>query len=96
MADVYQGALCNLAATGFADGNGGLFHDRNVKMVPRCIAETDWYETSVQRLRKQPDWGKSKKRFYEVRSDGSGEPSLSEHLSCNEHGCFRSVSLLHA
>lgn len=70
MADVYQGALCNLAATGSVDGSGGLFHDRNVKMVPRCIVETDWFENSVRKVRKQPDWGKSTKRFYEVRSDG--------------------------
>lgn len=70
MADVYQGALCNLAATGSADGNGGLFHDRNVKMVPRCIVETDWFESSVRRLRKQPGWGKSTERLYDVRSDG--------------------------
>ena len=70
MADIYQGACCNLAATGSADGNGGLFHDRNVNMVPRCIVETDWPESSVQKLRKQPEWGKNRKRLYEVRSDG--------------------------
>ena len=70
MADIYQGAFCNLAATGSADGNGGLFHDRNVNMVPRCIVETDWPESSVQKLRKQPEWGESRKRLYEVRSDG--------------------------
>ncbi|KAF6233270.1 hypothetical protein HO173_008561 [Letharia columbiana] len=70
MADVYQGALCNLAATGSADGHGGLFHDRNANMVSRCIVETDWPESSVQKLRKQPDWGKSRKRLYEVRCDG--------------------------
>ena len=70
MAYVYQGALCNLAATGSADGHGGLFHDRNVNMVPRCIVETDWPDISVQKLRKQPEWGSSKQRLYEVRSDG--------------------------
>lgn len=70
MADVYQGAFCNLAATGSIDGYGGLFHDRNVNMVPRCIIETDWPESSIRKLRKQPDWGKSRRRLYEVRSDG--------------------------
>lgn len=70
MADVYQAALFDLAATGSADGHGGLFHDRNVKMVPRCIVETGWPESSFQRLRKPPEWGKSTKRLYEVRSDG--------------------------
>ena len=70
MADVYQGALCNLAATGSVDGSGGLFHDRNVKMVPRCIIETNSFEESIRKLRRQPDWGKGTKRFYEVQSDG--------------------------
>ena len=70
MADIYQGALCNLAATGSPDGNGGFFHDRNVNMVPRCIVETEWPESSVQKFRKQPDWEKNTKRLYEVRSDG--------------------------
>ena len=70
MADVYLGALFNLAATGSADGHGGLFHDRNVNMVPRCIVEIDSPENSVQRLRKPPGWGKSTKDFYEIRSDG--------------------------
>ena len=69
MADVYQGALCNLAATGSADGNGGLFHDRNVNMLSRCIVETEWPESSFQRFRKQRDWGKNTRRLYEVRSD---------------------------
>lgn len=70
MADVYQGALFNLAATGSADGQGGLFHDRNVNMVPRCIVEIDWPKNFIQKLRKPPERGKSTKGFYEVRSDG--------------------------
>lgn len=47
MVDVYQGALSNLAATGSADGHGGLYHDRNVNMVPRCIIETQRPDVSI-------------------------------------------------
>lgn len=60
MADVYQGAFCKLAATGSVDGHGGLFHDLNVKMMSRCIVERNWPETSTEKLRKPPEWGKTK------------------------------------
>lgn len=78
MADVYQGAFFNLAATGSVDGNGGLFHGRNVNMVPPCIVETEWPESSVAKLRKQPEWGNSRKRLYEVRSDGFWKSELEQ------------------
>ena len=67
MADVYQGAFCNLAATASADGYGGLFRNRNINLLSRCFVETDWPESSIQKLREQYEWGDRKTRLYEVR-----------------------------
>ena len=96
MVDVYQGALLYLAATGSAAGHGGLFHNRNVNMVPRCIVEIYWPEDSIQKLRKPPEWGRSTKGSYEIDLINSGGRNLSEHFWCNERGYSKSVSLRHA
>lgn len=39
MGDIYCGAHINIAATGSSDGEGGLFHNRNVLKVQPCLIQ---------------------------------------------------------
>ncbi|MCJ1456329.1 hypothetical protein MMC28_006690 [Mycoblastus sanguinarius] len=76
MADVYQGAYCNLAATGAVGGHGGLFHDRNVHFVQRCIVKANWLDSSLGKSNKDVDWAGCEKGLYELRSDGFWDSEL--------------------
>jgi hypothetical protein len=40
---VYEGGYCNIAATGSADGNGGLFFDRNPRDIESTDIEIRWF-----------------------------------------------------
>ena len=44
MEEVYGNALCNLAATGSSDGNGGLFRQRNPDLANAHRFETAWQD----------------------------------------------------
>lgn len=69
MADIYQGAYCNITATGAADGHGGLFHDRNVHLVERCTVQARWPDSSLEELTEKPKWKGWENGLYEIRSD---------------------------
>jgi hypothetical protein len=43
MRRVYMGEYCNIAATGSADGNGGLFFDRNPLDIESTNVEIGWF-----------------------------------------------------
>ncbi|KAE9372497.1 HET-domain-containing protein [Stipitochalara longipes BDJ] len=46
MGDVYKGALCNIAASGSDDSNGGCFHMRNPQLVEPSILATEFSDST--------------------------------------------------
>lgn len=42
MGNVYQNALCNIAATGASDSSGGCFWDRDPLLAEACVVEFSW------------------------------------------------------
>jgi hypothetical protein len=58
---VYKNAVCNLAATGFLDGQNGLFVSRNGKVLetPRFLSigvvSSTGYVTWLTRIRGSPE-----------------------------------------
>jgi hypothetical protein len=44
MADVYRGSLCNIAATGASDANGGCLYPQRIPPKP-CLVKTLWDNT---------------------------------------------------
>jgi hypothetical protein len=48
MGDIYQGSLCNIAATGSVDSNGGCFHQRLPQLIEPCVIKTQWTDRDNQ------------------------------------------------
>lgn len=42
MGDIYENALCNIAATGSSNSDEGCFRDRDNLLVRRCIITSNW------------------------------------------------------
>ena len=42
MGQVYENSLCNIAATGASNDEGGCFKDRDVSLLHRCTIKSEW------------------------------------------------------
>lgn len=51
MADIYQGSLCNIAATSATNAHSSCFSDKSRQLVRPCVVETSWRENRMERGR---------------------------------------------
>ncbi|KAE9364062.1 HET-domain-containing protein [Stipitochalara longipes BDJ] len=58
MADVYQGSLCNIAASGASDANAGCHSIRERPLIQPCVVRTAWedYANDEWSVHREPFW----------------------------------------